>query len=101
MCRSYQNQLFADKANLFFPAQSGKKRVLLSMTISAACANFPGTEDPSDSDVPRAKTPTTPSSEINFFSLRALRSLREIFRDRPVREAHPTKTFVSFVPPSW
>jgi len=30
----------------------------------------------------------------------ALASLREIFRDRPVREAHPTKTFVSFVP-SW
>jgi hypothetical protein len=27
-------------------------------------------------------------------------SLREIIRDRPVREAHPTKTFVSFVP-SW
>ena len=34
------------QANLFFPAQSGKKRVLLSMIISAACANFPGAENP-------------------------------------------------------
>ena len=38
--------------------------------------------------------PRTPSSEIKFFSLRAL---REIFRERPVRKAHPTKTFVPFV----
>jgi len=29
--------------------------------------------------------------------LRTLRSLREIFRDGPVREAHSTKTFVLFV----
>ena len=28
------------QANLFFPGQSGKKRVLLSLRISAACANF-------------------------------------------------------------
>jgi len=33
-------------------------------------------------------------------NLCAFASLREIFRDRPVREAHPTKTFVFFVP-SW
>ncbi len=32
------------------------------------------------------------------FSLRSFRSLREIFRDKPVREAHPAKTFVNFVP---
>ena len=30
--------------------------VLLSMIISAACANFSGAEDPSDSDMPRAKS---------------------------------------------
>ena len=30
--------------------------VLLSMRVFAACANFPGAEDPSDSDMPRAKT---------------------------------------------
>jgi len=29
--------------------------------------------------------------------LRSGHALRETFRDRPAREAHPTKTFVSFV----
>jgi hypothetical protein len=29
------------QANLFFPAQSGKKRVLLSLKVYAAWANFP------------------------------------------------------------
>ena len=43
------------QANLFFPAQSGEKRVLLSMIISVACANVLGAEDPLDSDRPRAK----------------------------------------------
>jgi hypothetical protein len=28
------------QAKLFFPAQSGKKRVLLPLKVSAACANF-------------------------------------------------------------
>jgi hypothetical protein len=32
-------RLFADKANLVFPAQSGKKRVLLYFKIFAARAN--------------------------------------------------------------
>src|SRR3990167_7742160 len=45
MCRHYQNRLFADKANLFSPAQSGEKRVLLSVIICAACANFPGAKN--------------------------------------------------------
>jgi len=40
MNRYYQNRLFADKANLFFPAESGKKRVLLYLKVFAACANF-------------------------------------------------------------
>jgi hypothetical protein len=40
MCRDYQNQLFADRRTSFFPAQSGKKRVLLSLKICMACANF-------------------------------------------------------------
>jgi hypothetical protein len=35
-----------------------------------------------------------------FLSFAAFASLREIFRDKLVREAHPTKTFVPFVP-SW
>jgi hypothetical protein len=29
------------EANLFFPAQSGKKRVLLYLKVCAACALFP------------------------------------------------------------
>ena len=44
------------QANLFSPAQSGKKRVLLSMKVFPACANFLRAEDPSDSDMPRAKS---------------------------------------------
>jgi hypothetical protein len=38
MCRDYQNQLFADRRTSFFPAQSGKKRVLLCVAICAAWA---------------------------------------------------------------
>jgi len=39
MDQHYQNRLFADKANLFLPAKSGKKRVLLWLKIFSICAN--------------------------------------------------------------
>ena len=41
MRRDYQNRLFANKANLFFPAPSGKKRVLLPLKVYVARANLP------------------------------------------------------------
>ena len=63
--------------------------VLLSMIIAAACANLSGAEASSDSDMSRARDAKFGNK---FFSLRPLRSLREIFRDWPVREAHPTKS---------
>ncbi|MGZ8454071.1 MAG: hypothetical protein ACXWZE_18465, partial [Candidatus Binatia bacterium] len=45
MGRDYQNLLFANKANLFSPAKSGEKRVLLSRKVCDACAKSMEFED--------------------------------------------------------
>jgi hypothetical protein len=66
MRRDYQNQLFANKANLFFPAPSGEKRVLLCFKICAPRANLMTTQNISDSEIPPAKARRTPSSDNNF-----------------------------------
>jgi hypothetical protein len=51
---------------------------LLSLKVFAACANFPAASDYPKRGFARAKTPRTPSPEVNFFA--AFASLREIFR---------------------
>src|SRR6201982_3048133 len=78
MCRNYQNQLFADRRTSFFPAQSGKKRVLLYFRICARRANFSHLETlgfgySSRQDAKNAKFG-------NLFLLCAFASLREMFR---------------------
>ena len=63
----------------FFPAQSGKMRVLLCLKVFAACANFPSSVTLQDGDL-LAPSRKTPSSETFSFYLCAFASLREIFR---------------------
>ena len=69
------------QANLFFPARSREKRVLLSVIICAACANCPGAETPRIRIFLAPRTPRSQSWEFIYsVPLRPLRALREIFR---------------------
>ena len=54
------------QANLFSPAQSGEKRVLLCFKICAPRANLMTTQNISDSEIPPAKARRAPSSD-NYF----------------------------------
>jgi hypothetical protein len=75
MRRDYQNRLFANKANLFFPASSGKKRVLLYVKIFGARANFPVTCGYPKRDLLAPKRQERQVRKFSFFA-----PLREIFR---------------------
>src|ERR1700746_1155662 len=75
MCRDYQNQLFADRRTSFFPAQSGKKRVLLYFRICARRANFSHLET-----LGFGYSSRQDAKIGNLFLLCAFASLREMFR---------------------
>src|ERR1700745_431515 len=75
MCRNYQNQLFADRRTSFFPAQSGKKRVLLYFRICARRANFSHLETLGFGYSSRQDAKNAKFGNLFYFA-----SLREMFR---------------------